>query len=78
MAKDKQELPKWFEGVLYTCGDVVTNPFTGASCVLTPAELSMYDFIMGCALTNRLPKEMVKGLTWFRRANAEAYMILLD
>ena len=78
MAKDTQELPKWFTGVLYTNGDTVTNPFSGESYELTPAELSMYDFIMGCSMTGRMQNYMAKGLSWFRRANAEAYMVLLD
>ena len=78
MAKDAQELPKWFTGLLYTSGDTVTNPFSGESYKLTPAELSMYDFIMGCVMTGRMQNDMAKGLSWFRRANAEAYMVLLD
>lgn len=73
-----QELPKWFKGVLYTNGGKVTNPFSGESYELTAPELSMYDFIIGCSYTGRLQNEMAKGLTWFRRANAEAYMVLLD
>ena len=78
MAKDAQKLPKWFTGLLYTSGDTVTNPFSGESYKLTPAELSMYDFIMGCVMTGRMQNDMAKGLSWFRRANAEAYMVLLD
>ena len=78
MAKDKQELPKWFTGVLYTHGETVTNMFSGETYHLTPAELSMYDFIMGCSMTGRMQNDMIKGLTWFRRANPAAYMVLLD
>jgi hypothetical protein len=78
MAKDTQELPKWFTGLLYTSGDTVTNPFSGESYELTAAELSMYDFIIGCQMTGRMRIDMVKALTWFRRANAKAYMVLLD
>ena len=73
-----QPLPKWFNGVLYTSGDIVTNPFSGESCNLTPAELSMYDFIMGCLMTGLAQKDMAKALTWFRKTNPNAYMILLD
>ena len=73
-----QPLPKWFNGVLYTSGDTVTNPFSGDSYELTPAELSMYDFIMGCQMTGMAQNEMIKALSWFRRANPEAYMVLLD
>jgi hypothetical protein len=74
----EQTLPKWFTGMLYTSGDTVTNPFSGESYDLTPAELSMYDFIMGCSMTGRMQNEMIKGLTWFRKANPQAYMVLLD
>lgn len=78
MATKTQELPKWFDGQLYTEGGEVTNPFSGESCYLTPAELSMYDFIMGCSMTGRMQNEMSKGLGWFRQNNASAYMTLLD
>lgn len=73
-----QPLPKWFNGMLYTSGDTVTNPFSGDSYELTPAELSMYDFIMGCQMTGMAQNEMIKALSWFRKANPEAYMVLLD
>jgi hypothetical protein len=74
----EQPLPKWFTGVLYTDGGTVTNPFSGESYDLTPAELSMYDFIIGCSMSGRMQNEMMKALTWFRKANPEAYMVLLD
>ena len=74
----KQKLPKWFNGMLYTEGDTVTNPFSGESYKLTAAELSMYDFIIGCSMTGRMQNLMAKGLSWFRQNNAKAYFILLD
>ena len=82
----KQELPKWFDGELYTTGDEVMNPFTGQTYPLTAEELSMYDFIMGCNFlmenNNYLPKNTIKNFTkalnWFRKNNPEAYMVLLD
>ena len=74
----EQPLPKWFTGMLYTSGDTVTNPFSGESYELSPAELSIYDFIMGCQYTGRMQNEMAKALSWFRKANPEAYMVLLD
>jgi hypothetical protein len=74
----EQTLPKWFTGMLYTSGDTVTNPFSGESFELSPAELSIYDFIMGCQYTGRMQNDMIKALTWFRKANPEAYMVLLD
>jgi len=77
-ATKEQTLPKWFTGMLYTSGDTVTNPFSGESYELSPAELSIYDFIMGCQYTGRMQNDMIKALTWFRKANPEAYMVLLD
>ena len=77
-ATKEQTLPKWFTGMLYTSGDTVTNPFSGESYELSPAELSIYDFIMGCQYTGRMQNDMMKALTWFRKANPQAYMVLLD
>jgi hypothetical protein len=85
-----KELPKWFDGELYATGDTITNPFSGDKYELNAAELSMYDFIMGTQFlierkggvfnpaTAKLQQQMAKGLSWFRSANAEAYMVLLD
>ena len=75
--KTKQQMPKWFDGTVYSSGDTVSNPFTGESAELTGEELSMYDLIMGAQLLQHYDV-MQKGLGWFRRENAEAYMILLD
>ena len=86
------KLPKWFKGVAYKEGDIVSNPFTGNQAILTGNELAMYDFIKGAEYTisvtynddilhpdvARLSNEMRKALDWFRKANARAYMILLD
>lgn len=77
-ATKEQTLPKWFTGMLYTSGDTVTNPFSGESFELSSAELSIYDFIMGCQYTGRMQNDMIKALTWFRKANPKAYMVLLD
>jgi len=86
----KNKLPKWFDGEVYDTGDIVTNPFSGEKYELTNVELSMYDLIMGCQLmmemnggifskrSIRLQNDMRKGLDWFRKHNAKAYMILLD
>ncbi len=81
----KVELPKWFQGEVYDEGAEVTNRFGGDSCYLTAEELSMYDFIIGASTLMEMgmysPKsidDMRKGLNWFRKNNAEAYMKLLD
>ena len=75
--QNKQEMPKWFDGQVYSEGDTVSNPFTGDSVELTAEELSMYDLIMGAQMLNQWDV-MQKGLGWLRRENAEAYMVLLD
>ena len=77
MEMEKQVMPKWFKGQVYSEGDRVSNPFTGESVELTAEELIMYDLIMGAQMVQRYDV-MQKGLDWFCRANAEAYMILLD
>jgi hypothetical protein len=81
----KTELPKWFNGTTYDEGAEVTNRFGGDSCYLNAEELSMYDFIIGASTLMEMgmyaPKnidDMRKGLDWFRKNNAEAYMKLLD
>ena len=45
----------------------------------------MYDYIMGATTmmemgmhTDSLITDLRKGLDWFRKYNAEAYMVLLD
>jgi len=81
----KVELPEWFSGEVYAEGAEVTNRFGGDSCQLTAEELSMYDFIIGASNLMEMgfyaPKtidDMRRGLDWFRKNNAEAYMKLLD
>ena len=81
----QKPLPKWFDGQIYDKGGTVSNPYTGESIDLTAEELSMYDFIKGAEFVMsgmssnaKLISEMRRGLDWFRRANPEAYMVLLD
>ncbi len=85
MKTKEQKLPKWFEGDLYSEGAEVANRFTGESIYLNNIELSMYDFVIGSTTLMELgmyDDESVdalrKGLNWFRKNNAEAYMVLLD
>jgi hypothetical protein len=75
--KIQKPLPKWFDGQIYAKGDTVSNPYTGDKAELSADELSMYDVIKGAEFT-RSYKLLQKGLDWFRQANPEAYMILLD
>ena len=86
MVKTKQQLPKWFRGELYEKGDTVRNRFSGDEYKLNNVELSMYDFIIGSTMVMEMAggwqhtdvQELRKGLDWFRKNNAEAYMVLLD
>tara|TARA_R100000234_G_scaffold103838_1_gene73440 strand:+ start:43 stop:294 length:252 start_codon:yes stop_codon:yes gene_type:complete len=81
----KQELPKWFNGVLYEKGDIVTNPYSGIEVELTATELSMYDFLKGAEMcfelgmqNEKILNDFNKGLRWFSKNNINAYMDLLD
>ena len=81
----KQKLPKWFNGILYTKGNSVTNPFSGDSFKLSAEELSMYDLIKGSEYlldVRGYDKDIItimqKSLKWFKNNNNKAYMVLLD
>ena len=82
----KQQLPKWFNGELFKKGGTVRNRFSGEEYELNNLELSMYDFIIGSTMVMEMVggykhtdvNELIKGLDWFRKNNAEAYMVLLD
>jgi hypothetical protein len=86
MIKEKQKLPKWFNGELYEEGATVQNRFSGEECELNAMELSMYDFVMGSTIVLEMAGGykhtsvdlLRKGLDWFRKNNSEAYMVLLD
>ncbi len=85
MNKINSTLPDWFNGTIYDEGDTITNPFSGESYDLNPAETSMYDLIMGINYVGDhrgWDDEMInlhqKALDWFRTTNSKAYMVLLD
>jgi hypothetical protein len=93
MSKVKeQKVPKWFQGEIYDEGSVVQNRFSGEEYELNALELSIYDMVMGASMfiemryngdmldprTIDMQKDMRKGLDWFMRNNAAAYMALLD
>lgn len=70
------ELP--FECVILDKGPKrITNPFSGASCMLEPEAIAVYDTIKGAELTGNYDI-MQQGLTWFRTHYPKEYMILLD
>ena len=84
----EQKLPKWFKGELYKEGAVVRNRFSGEEIELNAMELSMYDLTMGASIlseqtgpwegNSEVIKDLRRGLDWFRKHNAKAYMVLLD
>ena len=83
----KEKHPKWFKGEIYDKGGTVRNPFSGEEYELNNIELSMYDFVMGATLTyelqgfnadSKIVKDLRRGLDWFKKYNAKAYMVLLD
>ena len=89
----KQVKPDWFDGIVYQDGTIVQNPFSGEEYELNALELSIYDFIMGATMfleetfdnkvepndkTERITRDLYKGLDWFKKYNTEAYMVLLD
>ena len=87
VAVTKTKIPKWFKGLIYDNGEEVTNPFSGASYTLNALELSIYDFIIGSqrvfemapkTVTTKQVNDFHKALTWFRKNNSNAYMVLLD
>ena len=55
----------------------VKNPFSGASCMLEPDAVAVYDCITGANITGDY-KTVRKGLDWFRKYFPEEYMVLLD
>ena len=87
MSTKEVKLPKWFNGELYEEGGTVRNRFSGEEYELNNVELSMYDFIIGSQMVFEMApqtvtpgkvKDFQRGLDWFRKHNAKAYMVLLD
>lgn len=84
--KEKQTLPKWFDGEVYETGSEVVNSLSGYSCLLNAKELSMYDVIKGAEIAmtmgftdmNLCNKIIKRGVDWFIANNPSAYYILLN
>ena len=86
-SKTEQQLPDWFDGEVYEIGDEVRNPFSGDTCLLNAAELSMYDLVKGCEMVLQMGvardheeciRIMQDGGDWLLANNPTAYMTLLD
>ena len=66
--------------------DMLQNRFSGEEYELNNIELSMYDFVIGSTMVLEMTggykhtrvEDLRKGLDWFRKNNAKAYMVLLD
>ena len=83
--KAKEMLPNWFQGEIYELGDEVRNPFSGETCLLDAAELSMYDAIKGAEMVLHMGiaadhciDVINQGKDWMLAKNPQAYMTLLD
>ena len=85
-----KQLPKWFEGKELAEGGTVTNPYSGATRMLSSIELTLYTKIINLELeinknggvfnpaTGKLQNQMSRCLGWFRVNSSEAYYDLLD
>jgi hypothetical protein len=60
-----------------TEAEMITNPFSGESCLLSPEAVAVYDTIRGCELFGDYAG-VRKGLDWFRKYYPAEYMVLLD
>jgi hypothetical protein len=63
--------------ILDTESVLVSNPFSGESCMLTPEAVAVYDTIKGCEMVGDYDM-MAKGLDWFSENFPSEYMTLLD
>jgi|TARA_Y100000034_G_C6694685_1_gene306055 hypothetical protein len=57
--------------------ETVTNPFSGASCELSPQAVAVYDLIKGSEMLNEYDT-MAKALSLFSKKWPKEYFILLD
>jgi len=82
----REILPKWFLGEVYELGDEVINPYSGETCLLDAAELSMYDAVKGAEMAMLMGLADIddcidiinQGKDWFLIKNPSAYFKLLD
>ena len=87
-AKMQEPNPPFVVEIVDTQPVEVKNPFSGQKATLQPTAVAVYDSIKGAEMLanqmgiddggHELWQTVRKGLDWFRKANAEAYMTLLD
>lgn len=58
--------------------EVITNPYSGRSCELTPIAVALYDFVKGCEMLGHVGEEFRLALMIFRLNFPEEYYVLLD
>ena len=69
--------PPFQVDILDEHNSIVTNPFSGESCVLNPVATAVYYSIKGAEMFGQY--EIVQaGLSWFKEHYAKEYMVLLD
>jgi len=57
--------------------EMITNPFSGEQCLLTPEAVAVYDTLKGCEIFGDYAG-LRAGLNWFREFFPAEYMVLLD
>jgi hypothetical protein len=57
--------------------EMITNPLSGESCLLSPEAVAVYDTLRGCEMFGDYAG-LRKGLDWFRKNYPTEYMVLLD
>jgi hypothetical protein len=57
--------------------EVVTNPFSGRSILLSPQMVALYDYIKGCEITRNV-KELIIAKVLFAKLNPKGFSILID
>ena len=73
----KQPKCPFKDAIVGTESEIVSNPFTGQSCELTPDAVATYDVLKGAEQLG-MHKIVQKGLDWFIKNYTKEYMILLD
>ena len=57
--------------------ELITNPFSGESVMLTPEAVAVYDTLKGCEIFGDYAG-LRKGLDWFIDNFPKEYYVLLD
>ena len=73
----KQPKCPFKDAIVGTESEIISNPFTGQSCELTPDAVATYDVLKGAEMMGQ-HKLVRKGIDWFIKNYTKEYMILLD